>query len=51
VRGLRRARARSGFFVRGCARVYPMGIAPKPLGDPGGVGREPLISRLNILIC
>jgi hypothetical protein len=35
-----------------------MGISPVPLGDPGGVGRgggsfgqEPLVLRLNILIC
>jgi hypothetical protein len=34
-----------------------LGIAPEPLGDPGGVGqgvffvRELLDPRLNILIC
>ena len=37
--------------------MYPMGIAPDPLGDPGGVGRgvffirEPLDPRLNIPLC
>ena len=47
----------AGFLLRGYARAYLMGIAPKPPGNPRGVGRgiffirEPLDPRLNIPIC